>query len=239
MASDPSRSLPAGRGCGYDSAPWGDWLSRLERPVHIRKVTGSNPVSPTIRFARPGARAPCKRNASRGSVPLHRGNPRRSSVAEEDDRDFLIWQESGFGTFVPRRVTNRFDPASERQQAHRTCPEPCTPPPRRSPGPPPGLPRVSCLNDAGIVSAFRFSLTHAEVRSFGAQALPRPRRPSSRHMCLWQDPGQISAGVIKGRSWRRKPGESGRRDRVWWPESRVADIWHRGGLAGSVVDCVG
>ena len=26
----------------------GDWLSRLERAVHIREVTGSNPVSPTI-----------------------------------------------------------------------------------------------------------------------------------------------------------------------------------------------
>src|SRR5918994_134893 len=26
----------------------GDWLSRLERTVHIREVTGSNPVSPTI-----------------------------------------------------------------------------------------------------------------------------------------------------------------------------------------------
>ncbi len=26
---------------------WGEWLSRLERSVHIREVTGSNPVSPT------------------------------------------------------------------------------------------------------------------------------------------------------------------------------------------------
>ncbi len=25
----------------------GEWLSRLERTVHIREVTGSNPVSPT------------------------------------------------------------------------------------------------------------------------------------------------------------------------------------------------
>lgn len=25
----------------------GDWLSWLERTVHIREVTGSNPVSPT------------------------------------------------------------------------------------------------------------------------------------------------------------------------------------------------
>ena len=27
--------------------PQGEWLSRLERTVHIREVTGSNPVSPT------------------------------------------------------------------------------------------------------------------------------------------------------------------------------------------------
>ena len=33
---------------GYTSAsPMGDWLSWLERTVHIREVTGSNPVSPT------------------------------------------------------------------------------------------------------------------------------------------------------------------------------------------------
>jgi hypothetical protein len=32
----------------YTSASaMGDWLSRLERTVHIREVTGSNPVSPT------------------------------------------------------------------------------------------------------------------------------------------------------------------------------------------------
>ena len=49
------RSLPAGRASGYDrpararrpTALRGDWLSRLERAVHIREVTGSNPVSPT------------------------------------------------------------------------------------------------------------------------------------------------------------------------------------------------
>ena len=29
------------------SAQSGEWLSRLERTVHIREVTGSNPVSPT------------------------------------------------------------------------------------------------------------------------------------------------------------------------------------------------
>jgi hypothetical protein len=39
-------------GGGYtadSSAAWGagDWLSWLERTVHIREVTGSNPVSPT------------------------------------------------------------------------------------------------------------------------------------------------------------------------------------------------
>jgi hypothetical protein len=34
----------------YTSASaMGDWLSRLERTVHIREVTGSNPVSPTTR----------------------------------------------------------------------------------------------------------------------------------------------------------------------------------------------
>ena len=33
---------------GYTAtSPWGDWLSWLERTVHIREVTGSNPVSPT------------------------------------------------------------------------------------------------------------------------------------------------------------------------------------------------
>jgi hypothetical protein len=77
-ASRRMRSLPGGRACGYDRPPsdepradgvaelrlaprWagasfigevaenkGDWLSRLERTVHIREVTGSNPVSPTI-----------------------------------------------------------------------------------------------------------------------------------------------------------------------------------------------
>ena len=39
-----------GRGTdGYTAhSPMGDWLSWLERTVHIREVTGSNPVSPTI-----------------------------------------------------------------------------------------------------------------------------------------------------------------------------------------------
>ena len=33
---------------GYTpDSPMGDWLSWLERTVHIREVTGSNPVSPT------------------------------------------------------------------------------------------------------------------------------------------------------------------------------------------------
>ena len=33
---------------GYTAhSPTGDWLSWLERTVHIREVTGSNPVSPT------------------------------------------------------------------------------------------------------------------------------------------------------------------------------------------------
>ena len=37
-----------GLGEGYTSdSPRGDWLSWLERTVHIREVTGSNPVSPT------------------------------------------------------------------------------------------------------------------------------------------------------------------------------------------------
>src|SRR3989304_4534652 len=43
----------------YTSGPRvGDWLSRLERTVHIREVTGSNPVSPTIHppSPRPGRR---------------------------------------------------------------------------------------------------------------------------------------------------------------------------------------
>jgi hypothetical protein len=36
---------------GYTAgSPMGDWLSWLERTVHIREVTGSNPVSPTISF---------------------------------------------------------------------------------------------------------------------------------------------------------------------------------------------
>lgn len=36
-------------GEGYTAgSPMGDWLSWLERTVHIREVTGSNPVSPTI-----------------------------------------------------------------------------------------------------------------------------------------------------------------------------------------------
>ena len=36
------------RGAAYTSgSPMGDWLSWLERTVHIREVTGSNPVSPT------------------------------------------------------------------------------------------------------------------------------------------------------------------------------------------------
>ena len=50
--------MPVGPACGYDRARLvrrpvraatssGDWLSRLERTVHIREVTGSNPVSPT------------------------------------------------------------------------------------------------------------------------------------------------------------------------------------------------
>jgi hypothetical protein len=38
---------PIGGGYTADS-PMGDWLSWLERTVHIREVTGSNPVSPTI-----------------------------------------------------------------------------------------------------------------------------------------------------------------------------------------------
>ncbi len=40
---------------GYTShSPMGDWLSWLERTVHIREVTGSNPVSPTIPSLLPG-----------------------------------------------------------------------------------------------------------------------------------------------------------------------------------------
>jgi hypothetical protein len=31
----------------FGSFDSGEWLSRLERSVHIREVTGSNPVSPT------------------------------------------------------------------------------------------------------------------------------------------------------------------------------------------------
>ena len=46
--------MPVGRGCGYDRRAFpGDWLSRLERAVHIREVTGSNPVSPTTSLSTP------------------------------------------------------------------------------------------------------------------------------------------------------------------------------------------
>ena len=57
MASGLRPSLLVGPACGYDRAVsdapcdvasfQGDWLSWLERAVHIREVTGSNPVSPT------------------------------------------------------------------------------------------------------------------------------------------------------------------------------------------------
>ena len=60
MASVRKRSLLVGPACGYDRAVsdapcdvasfQGDWLSWLERAVHIREVTGSNPVSPTTPF---------------------------------------------------------------------------------------------------------------------------------------------------------------------------------------------
>jgi hypothetical protein len=51
------RSLPAGPACGYDPRavgrperrrPPGRLAQWLEHAVHIRGVTGSNPVSPTI-----------------------------------------------------------------------------------------------------------------------------------------------------------------------------------------------
>jgi hypothetical protein len=43
-----SARLMGEQGGGYTAASsMGDWLSRLERTVHIREVTGSNPVSPT------------------------------------------------------------------------------------------------------------------------------------------------------------------------------------------------
>src|SRR6266545_6973017 len=62
MGSSLTRCSPTGRSSRYDGPalpvrpkramaqadPSGDWLSRLERAVHIREVTGSNPVSPTI-----------------------------------------------------------------------------------------------------------------------------------------------------------------------------------------------
>ena len=35
-------------------SPMGDWLSWLERTVHIREVTGSNPVSPTTHLLADG-----------------------------------------------------------------------------------------------------------------------------------------------------------------------------------------
>jgi hypothetical protein len=46
--------------CNTQARPGGDWLSRLERTVHIREVTGSNPVSPTspVLFAWAGERYP-------------------------------------------------------------------------------------------------------------------------------------------------------------------------------------
>ncbi len=49
----PCSGNPVGRLMGradgrYTATPSeGDWLSWLERTVHIREVTGSNPVSPT------------------------------------------------------------------------------------------------------------------------------------------------------------------------------------------------
>ena len=45
----------------------GDWLSRLERTVHIREVTGSNPVSPT--------------NPDEGEIPP---DPRAAEVEDPD-----------------------------------------------------------------------------------------------------------------------------------------------------------
>ena len=49
-------------GDGYTAhSPMGDWLSWLERTVHIREVTGSNPVSPTTHHdpaAMPDSRVP-------------------------------------------------------------------------------------------------------------------------------------------------------------------------------------
>ena len=100
MAWPPRRSLPAGRACGYDPhlvrRPVrrrdlsGDWLSRLERAVHIREVTGSNPVSPTI-FR-------CQR-----SCPRSRHARRRSCVRADNMRVLRVEApgSSPGGFFVP------------------------------------------------------------------------------------------------------------------------------------------
>ena len=80
-ASSPRQSLPAGRACGYDSAPTGDWLSRLERPVHIRKVTGSNPVSPTTHLPPDPVLASAALEANGRSAECRRDSQRASRTA--------------------------------------------------------------------------------------------------------------------------------------------------------------
>src|SRR5689334_7434784 len=80
--SIPTTSLPGGPASAYDSAPQGRLAQWLEHAVHIRGVTGSNPVSPTTLFlptltdrSRRGASATIARDVERRN---HRTDAARS-----------------------------------------------------------------------------------------------------------------------------------------------------------------
>jgi hypothetical protein len=213
---NPSRSLPAGRACGYDSAPWGDWLSRLERPVHIRKVTGSNPVSPTTPFPRPdGAwaarRCACTCNDVDRKYPdVARHEPVRSGVRastrESDVSRSLLLLLRDEAPVLPRGFL---------------------------------VLGVVHLNGDCRVDTLRSSLTHTEVRSLGTSRVALHSPPiQPTHVASSPSWPNISEGDQR-QELRLNAGDSGRLGRGlmardhggWYPAPRRA--------RGSVVEFVG
>ena len=104
--------MPAGPACGYDRHlvrrpvrcrdVRGDWLSRLERAVHIREVTGSNPVSHTTVTS---IEAGSARTIPRLSASSLASTP-RSVVAAVSDEGWAapLMVESPIPRTVPRKL---------------------------------------------------------------------------------------------------------------------------------------
>ena len=81
-------------GPGGQARHVGDWLSRLERAVHIREVTGSNPVSPTT-VTSTEAGSGVAALAARPLLLLPRRRPGATFVAAEPDRAEAVRADAG------------------------------------------------------------------------------------------------------------------------------------------------